>query len=213
LKKLLTLVAFSVLLLAVNLPQAHADPCGDQVDVTVESLELPITFFDDSLVVPEQGVTFVEDQVALVFKVTCDKDQVGLFAIIANYVNQGSTTVLVRSHTILFEDLDWNNGPGQVTNFISTSTHDTVTANPVDFGADFVKIQTDEFQIAPEAPQSNAFFVFAEHIFIEGTAVGGEFIPLDTTMVLVAGTQTTVAWMIPVIVSAIGFAIVIARKF
>ncbi len=43
--------------------------------------------------------------------------------------------------------------------------------------------------------------------------VGGDIIPLDTTMILVAGTQTTAAWMIPVIVSAIGIAIVIARKF
>jgi len=43
--------------------------------------------------------------------------------------------------------------------------------------------------------------------------VGGELIPLDSTMVLVAGTQTTVAWMIPVIVSAIGIGIVLARKF
>jgi len=45
------------------------------------------------------------------------------------------------------------------------------------------------------------------------TAVGGELIPLDTTMVLVAGTQTAASWMIPVIVSAIGIGIVIARKF
>ncbi len=44
-------------------------------------------------------------------------------------------------------------------------------------------------------------------------AVGGELIPLDTTMVLVAGTQTTAAWMIPVLVSAIGIGIVLARKF
>ncbi len=44
-------------------------------------------------------------------------------------------------------------------------------------------------------------------------AVGGDIIPLDTTMVLVAGSQNTAAWMIPVIVSGIGFAIVIARKF
>ena len=43
--------------------------------------------------------------------------------------------------------------------------------------------------------------------------VGGELFPLDTTMVLVAGTHTVAAWMIPVIVSGIGFAIVIARKF
>jgi len=45
------------------------------------------------------------------------------------------------------------------------------------------------------------------------SAVGGEFIPIDSTMVLVAGTQTTAAWMIPAIVSAIGIGIVIARKF
>ncbi len=43
--------------------------------------------------------------------------------------------------------------------------------------------------------------------------VGGEMINVDSTMILVAGTQTAAAWMIPVIVSGIGFAIVIARKF
>ena len=43
--------------------------------------------------------------------------------------------------------------------------------------------------------------------------VGGELIPLETTMVLVAGTHSVAAWMIPVIVSAIGIGIVIARKF
>ncbi len=45
------------------------------------------------------------------------------------------------------------------------------------------------------------------------SAVGGDIIPLDSTMVLAAGVQYTAAWMIPVIVSGIGFAIVIARKF
>ena len=43
--------------------------------------------------------------------------------------------------------------------------------------------------------------------------VGGEFIGIETTSVLAAGAQYTAAWMIPVIVSGIGFAIVIARKF
>ena len=54
------------------------------------------------------------------------------------------------------------------------------------------------------------------HLFdgiCKGTAVGGELIPLDTTMVLVAGTQTIASWMIPAIVAAIGIGIVIARKF
>ena len=43
--------------------------------------------------------------------------------------------------------------------------------------------------------------------------VGGIFEGVDTTSLLVAGTQANAAWMIPVIVSAIGIGIVIARKF
>jgi hypothetical protein len=46
-----------------------------------------------------------------------------------------------------------------------------------------------------------------------GIAVGGEFIGIDTTAVLVAGAQNTAAWMIPVLVAAAGLGIVIARKF
>ncbi len=45
------------------------------------------------------------------------------------------------------------------------------------------------------------------------SAVGGGMIQMETTSVLAAGAQYTAAWMIPVIVSGIGFAIVIARKF
>ena len=45
------------------------------------------------------------------------------------------------------------------------------------------------------------------------TMVSGSLIPIDFTMVLLAGTQMTAAWIIPVIVAGIGFAIVIARKF
>jgi len=48
---------------------------------------------------------------------------------------------------------------------------------------------------------------------VDGIVVGGEFIGVDTAALLVAGAQMNAAWMIPVIVSGIGFAIVIARKF
>ena len=43
--------------------------------------------------------------------------------------------------------------------------------------------------------------------------VGGEMIPIDTTMVLLGATQTAAYWLIPVIVAGIAIAIVIARKF
>ena len=50
-------------------------------------------------------------------------------------------------------------------------------------------------------------------ISFDRNAVGGDMIPMQTTSILVAGTQTMAAWMIPVLVSAIGIGIVIARKF
>jgi len=42
--------------------------------------------------------------------------------------------------------------------------------------------------------------------------VGGTMIPIDSTALLLAGAQMNAAWLIPVVVVAIGFAIVIARK-
>jgi len=47
----------------------------------------------------------------------------------------------------------------------------------------------------------------------DGMAVGGELLPIDTTVLHLVGTQITAAWLIPIIVSAIGIGIVIARKF
>jgi len=43
--------------------------------------------------------------------------------------------------------------------------------------------------------------------------VGGTFEGVNTTSLLVTGAQMNAAWMIPIIVSGIGIAIVIARKF
>jgi len=65
----------------------------------------------------------------------------------------------------------------------------------------------------PMDPKTDITRVVVDSISFDRNAVGGDIIPLDTTMILVAGTQSTAAWMIPVIVSGIGFAIVIARKF
>jgi len=49
--------------------------------------------------------------------------------------------------------------------------------------------------------------------FATDCAVGGDMIQMETTSILAAGAQYTAAWMIPVLVSAIGIGIVIARKF
>jgi len=44
------------------------------------------------------------------------------------------------------------------------------------------------------------------------TAVGGEFSPMTTSALLLAGSQNMLAWTIPLVVAAAGFGLVISRK-
>jgi len=75
----------------------------------------------------------------------------------------------------------------------------------------------------PNPSNENVFFSFGpdtridevliDSVSFEEPLVGGEFIEVDSTALLLAGAQMNAAWMIPVIVSGIGIAIVIAIKF
>ncbi|GBF24865.1 hypothetical protein MnTg01_01210 [archaeon MnTg01] len=42
--------------------------------------------------------------------------------------------------------------------------------------------------------------------------VGGEFLSIDSTALLIAGTQTSAIWLAPVVISAIGIGLVLVRK-
>jgi len=57
------------------------------------------------------------------------------------------------------------------------------------------------------------FIAAPNSVSIPPAMVAGSLTPIDTTMVLVAGTQSIASWMIPVIVAGIGIGIVVARKF
>ncbi|HXV66185.1 MAG TPA: hypothetical protein VD731_02995 [Nitrosopumilaceae archaeon] len=47
---------------------------------------------------------------------------------------------------------------------------------------------------------------------LQPQTVGGEMIPLDMTMILLAGTQMTASWMIPVVLSVVGIGLVFLRR-
>ncbi len=57
------------------------------------------------------------------------------------------------------------------------------------------------------ATNGAAYFSVLQH-----AAVGGEFSPMSTSALLLAGTQNMMAWMIPLVVAVAGFGLVIARK-
>jgi len=91
---------------------------------------------------------------------------------------------------IVFQDNNNCETPIETTGFTDTSAHAFV----------------QEFEIT-------SFALICDLKVLSQHPVGGEFIGIDSTMVLAAGAQYTAAWMIPVIVSGIGIAVVIARKF
>jgi hypothetical protein len=65
----------------------------------------------------------------------------------------------------------------------------------------------------PTSVSHNGPLLVEQYPTVKRSNVGGYLLPIDFTMVLLAGTHSVAAWMIPVIVSGIGFAIVISRKF
>ena len=71
---------------------------------------------------------------------------------------------------------------------------------------------------SPPSPAANEFPLLSTGSIIaipieNGDIVGGTFIGIDTTAVLLAGAQMTSAWLIPIIFATIGIGIVLARKF
>jgi len=124
--------------------------------------------------------------------------------------DQFGTSTLDLSTPLLFLTNTFKNGVGEPTEpdmkcyFIAGETPIPVDPAPHEY--------VDQFGTTSVDPVPALFLcVMAQKS--SPAAIGGDIIPLDTTMVLVAGTHSVAAWMIPVIVSGIGFAIVIARKF
>jgi len=123
--------------------------------------------------------------------------------------DQFGTSTLTLSAPLLFLTNTFKNNEGEPTGpdmncyFIAGETP-IIVPSP--------HVYVDQFGTTSVDPQP-VFFLCVMAQKSSPAVVGGDIIPLDTTMVLVAGTHSVAAWMIPVIVSGIGIAIVIARKF
>ena len=217
-KKVIPLMGISVLLLLVNLPQADADLCGDTVFLKVLNDDTGATVFDSSGVVlwnPSPGDIQIAPGVQIDVRVFCDENGDGVSEIFFDYVTAptGPNPFLVPTHSFWFTDLDWTNAAGEVVAFtVGSSFHQTPSLMTTGFGPGEAHATTGTFSIDPGASMLNTLFITAAHNG-NGNTVGGELIPIDTTMVLLGATQTATAWMIPVIVAGIGIAIVVARKF
>ena len=61
-------------------------------------------------------------------------------------------------------------------------------------------------------PDAACHGVGVSHVGECDIQVGGQIIPIDSTSLILAGTQTTAAWLIPVLVAGAGIVLVFVRK-
>jgi len=211
-KKIIPLMGISVLLLLVNLPQADADLCGDTVFLRVLNDDTQTEVFNDSGVVPIgfaqniQIAPFVQIDV----QVNCDDDGDGISTIFFDYVSAptGPAPFPVPNHSFWFTDLDWTDASGQVVDFtVDPNNQGTPSLMTTGFGPGEAHAITGAFSMNAGTGMLNDLLLTAAH-----DAVGGEFVPITTSALLLAGGQNMMSWMIPLVVAAAGFGLVISRK-
>jgi len=105
-------------------------------------------------------------------------------------------------------DLVINPGAGTI-----VSAWDTPEGQGTTLAAELANLQNNGLYINIHTVGVTSGEIRGQVICLPVSAVGGDMIPIDSTMVLLAGVQYSAAWMIPVIISSIGIGIVIARKF
>jgi len=184
---------------------AFASLIGDTMHVKITDTTIPFLLCDQDVVVMDPGVE-IPDCFGQI-KVDIDGNSIWVESL-APFANGG----LIPALTVEFTEMHWTNNPNGIITGVTILPTSNVP-NPTETIGDHSIILTgNQFNIDCGG-QSTCLVKLHLDIETIHTAVGGEFIGIDSTMVLAAGAQYTAAWMIPVIVSGIGFAIVIARKF
>jgi len=123
-------------------------------------------------------------------------------------VNGAVVFGFINPNSDMNADLVINPGAGTI-----VSAWDTPEGLATTLAAQLANLQNGDLYINVHTPLNPGGEIRGQ-IFCQPIApVGGELIPLDTSALILAGAQMNASWMIPVIVSGIGFAIVIARKF
>jgi len=197
-----------LVLLISNLSVAQASLIGDRFDFQLND-QTPLT----NVLVGEGSneiSTVLQPGISIIVNV--EKEEIWLFY---NQFGSPQLPLDVISHEIWFTDLDWLDDAGNIIDGkivgITSQAGTNVPVVNLSSGDHEIHIEIGAFTINSPAEIEQAHFKL--NVKHELNVVGGELIPLDSTMILVAGAQYNAAWMIPVIVSAIGIAIVIARKF
>jgi len=193
LKKLLALIAFSVLLLVpVGAQQVFADTMtiGPGASVTVESgSTITVDSNDSPNTLTNQGTLTIEDggNVVITKEGNFFNDCLGITNLNAGGSMQigslGALLATLTNHGSVF-------GPGQI-NFI----------------ADTIQVKNSDILTAVLNPSVTIMEILS---ICGGVVVGGTLIPVDTTALLLSSAQTSMIWLLPAVV-IVGVSIVLLK--
>jgi len=185
---------------------AFASLVGDKMNVKLSDFETGSVFCDEEVMVMDPGVE-IQDCGGIGLKVDIDGNSIWLES--TTPLSDGGILAAIVAE---FTNMHWTNFPnGIITGVTILPTSNVPIQTPI-IGDHSITLTSERLIIDCEG-ESQCLVELHLDIETSHIAVGGEFVGIDSVSVLVAGAQYTSAWMIPVIVSGIGFAIVIARKF
>lgn len=112
--------------------------------------------------------------------------------------------------TDAFGEYAWDVEPGP--DEFNPINYQVVVEATLGTGADQDYVSQTSALLPVPPPQTGVDFALTPILGCPLGAVGGMFMPIDSTSLIIAGTVSTASWLIPVIVSMAGIGIVLVRR-
>ncbi len=206
-KKLMTILILATAVLMTGPNLAYASLTGDDVDLEV----MPTPTFPGGEGMQSATVgPGVEFQFQPCFGgspgvATIDIDSSSIWL---DY-SLGQDDCQVDMHEIWLRDLDWTGDqPGKIVNVVPNNERCDLDVLITNFGDHEIHFKVNPFLIISDRAQNELnrechFDIITEHEE-PPRVVGGEFLPIDSTALLLAGLPSSAIWMLPILAGVAG---------
>jgi len=183
---------------------AFASLIDDTMHVKLTNIAGDVVFCDEDVVVGP-GVE-IQDCGGIGLKVDIDGNSIWLES--TTPLSDGGILAPIVAE---FTNMHWTNFPnGIITGVTILPTSNVPIQTPI-IGDHSITL-TSEQLIIDCGDESQCIVELHLDIETSHIAVGGEMFPVDTTALLLAATYSTASWMIPLMIAAVGFGILITHQ-
>jgi len=208
LKKLFLPIGFSVFLLIFSPIMSYASLIDDTVHVRAgidgAICEQDVTVIDPGIEIPDCGGSgaFIDLNANSIWFV----------------IPSATDGTQIEPIFLDFTDLHWTDDPNGILFDVIVTQSDFNFQETVTFDDHSISVQIPATPFPPghQCPSSQSSCDVGIHLDLVHSSssipIGGEIIPIDTTLLLLVGVQTSALWLIPFLVSIVGITIFFARK-